>query len=226
MGCDHSDEAAISYSLSADGTLRCSTVNQKNSRFLGKDTTQSRRFERSFHPALLQSVLARIDAAPRRIPRLQEFGISNHDKADYQKLVDTELSQKKEKFLPIFKIRSRRYLRAVPHRLSGIDSAQLAAALCRREQHFSTSSRSFSVHIVNANHDTCFFYRSYYDDSNGWHLPWTFDDLETRFTCYDPALSKMIRALIPDDFPDADWFSNKHLIRSLAEELAPGQKKD
>lgn len=165
----------------------------------------------------LTAILSAINLHPARIPTLNEFAISDTDKKDYLKLVDTSIEKKEYGFS--INPDEKAYYYTVPTALNRIKEDTFKKALNEDEKGWSTESYIFEIKFINTNNDTLHVNRTYYWEFSTWNIPWQFTYNSINFPVYDVNFSRYINDCLPSEFRNKQTFENKYLLLKIAQKL-------
>lgn len=168
----------------------------------------------------LQKILNSINSNPAYSPGIKDFGITEQDKKNYLKLVDSLVKEKNVRYS--IKKNDAKFFYSIPDRLNSIDSSIISKIF---HQYKRVSYPSFFyIELTNKNNETLKISRSFteplsWNNLRPWNLPWRIEYKELHLNCYDISFSKYINDCVPMDFMDREVFNNKFLIMQIAEHL-------
>lgn len=199
-GCFYLSSDEITYTAVVD-SLHAGPLRSRGS---NGDSVVSDSFTHVEYTAVVSTILNAINAMPEYRPSIADFHITD---ADWNRFW-----------------RSRRYekgaQREIRRKIETVSDEILHRILDQEEGVVSTSSRHFSVEIVNSNRDTLTLSSVYYHTPKAWHVPWTVTYKDWRFRSYNVDLSRLADRSIPNGFHDKTVFDNALLIDQIVKEVS------
>lgn len=183
----------------------------------GLEKNKFENFNQKFKTEQLTNILNAINAAPNKIPSINNFNITEKDKKNYLIAVDSLIKKPKTDYRGNEKRIDKDFYYSIVNKLDTISPVTIEKILKKKEQIISTSSSHFSIKIINQKKDTILISRFYFEKSHGWHLPWEIEYKGQHFECFNIDFSRFIKECLPKNFNNTEEFDNSVLIMEIAD---------
>ncbi len=213
-GCFHNYNDEVRY-VSVNDTLLKSTEAQTHE----ARKIMTSKFNKHISKSSIANILSEINTQPTKMPKLNDFNITNADKKEYLLMVNKILRLDEADYFNTSNKISKDFYYSVPSKLDTLSNEIINNILIQDERWSSTTTNWFSVQLINQNNDTLNVNYQYYVESQPWNLPWTFEYKNQYFKCYNLDFSKLINESIPNNFTDKEVLSNGRLIFRVAQYL-------
>lgn len=216
-GCYHHRADIATYSFSQSGKAELKTFQQDN------NLPRTRPPEVLITRDQISQILKQVNADPDFMPTWSDFAVTELDLDEFKKSIDVN-DEDRIHLRSIYVPKS--YLKNFDNYLDIISNETIKGLLTRKEAYTSTTSNQMDVLFVNEAGDELSFHFQYYVQYKPAGLPWIVTYKNRKFSCYYPALTRLVQSCMPATFRGRSILSNAQLIRELATYLYHANKQE
>jgi hypothetical protein len=219
-GCFHYMKDHISYKAANGGEyLTVDTINVTPERDKNGMPEKQAPFNNRIDEKELSGILSAIDKEPGAIPSIKDFDIDSEERSRFAEYIKGPLYSEAGEERQM----SAEWKSFHTNLLSGLDTLQAGTIKCfldRETVNISTTTDEYTIRITNSRNDVVTIHKEYDGViSPPWLLAWEITYKKQKFTCYSIALSRYIKNCLPDTFMDKTTFTNKNILKYLADYL-------